>query len=112
MAAQREMVEKKGLLDILNNIGDEDLAEQASFITFDQFVVDIVRSMELLEVELSALDADFGKNHPEVKRLVFQKNSLEKNLKQRLDALRNGLQTEYSIAKSKFDGLDQSSKKC
>ena len=73
LAAQREMVEKKGLLDILNNIGDEDLAEQASFITFDQFVVDIVRSMELLEVELSALDADFGKNHPEVKRLVFQK---------------------------------------
>ena len=107
LAAQREMVEKKGLLDILNNIGDEDLAEQASFITFDQFVVDIVRSMELLEVELSALDADFGKNHPEVKRLVFQKNSLEKNLKQRLDALRNGLQTEYSIAKSKFDGLDK-----
>ncbi|MEC7108178.1 MAG: polysaccharide biosynthesis tyrosine autokinase, partial [Verrucomicrobiota bacterium] len=81
--------------------------DQASFITFDQFVVDIVRRIELLEVELSALDADFGKNHPEVKRLVFQKNSLEKNLKQRLDALRNGLQTEYSIAKSKFDGLDQ-----
>ena len=33
------MVEK-GLLDILDSIGDEDLAEQASFITFDQFVVD------------------------------------------------------------------------
>ena len=107
LAAQREMVEKNGLLDILNNIEDEDLANQASFITFDQFVVDIVQRIERVEVELSALDADFGKNHPEVKRLVFQKNSLEKNLKQRLDALRNGLQTEYSIAKSKFDGLDQ-----
>ena len=107
LAAQREMVEKKGLLDILDSIGDEDLAEQASFITFDQFVVDVVRRMELLEVELSALDADYGRNHPEVKRLLLQKKSLEKNLKERLDALRNGLQTEYSIAKSKFDGLDK-----
>ena len=107
LAAQREMVEKKGLLDILDSIGDEDLAEQASFITFDQFVVDVVRRMELLEVELSALDADYGRNHPEVKRLLLQKQSLEKNLKERLDALRNGLQTEYSIAKSKFDGLDK-----
>ena len=107
LAAQREMVEKKGLLDILDSIGDEDLAEQASFITFDQFVVDVVRRMELLEVELSALDADYGRNHPEVKRLMLQKKSLEKNLKERLDALRNGLQTEYSIAKSKFDGLDK-----
>ena len=74
LAAQREMVEKKGLLDILDSIGDEDLAEQASFITFDQFVVDVVRRMELLEVELSALDADYGRNHPEVKRLLLQKN--------------------------------------
>ena len=39
--------------------------------------------------------------------LQVSSKSLEKNLKQRLDALRNGLQTEYSIAKSKFDGLDQ-----
>ena len=107
LAAQREMVEKKGLLDILDSIGDEDLAEQASFITFDQLVVDVVRRMELLEVDLSALDADYGRNHPEVKRLLLQKKSLEKNLKERLDALRNGLQTEYSIAKSKFDGLDK-----
>ena len=39
--------------------------------------------------------------------MLLQKKSLEKNLKERLDALRNGLQTEYSIAKSKFDGLDK-----
>ena len=38
---------------------------------------------------------------------MYSKKFTRKNLKQRLDALRNGLQTEYSIAKSKFDGLDQ-----
>lgn len=107
LTAQREMIEKRGLLDILDNLNDADLAEQASYITFDQIVAETVIEIQALDVALSSLDADYGKNHPEVKRLVLQKMSLEKNLEDRLNALRNGLQTEYDIAKNKFDGLDK-----
>ncbi len=106
LRAQRDMIEKRGLLDILDNLDDNDLADQASYITFDQIVVETVIEIQSLEVALSSIDAEYGKNHPEVKRIVLQKSSLEKNLKERLKALRNGLQTEFNIAKNKFDGLD------
>ncbi len=105
--AQNEMLEKGGLIEILNGLNDEDLAEQASYITFDQYVVNTVQQIQEVEVELSSVSASFGKNHPEIKRLNLQKESLEKTLKERLQALRKGLQTEYIIAKNKFDGLDK-----
>ncbi len=107
LMAQREMMEKEGLLKILADLDDKDLIERASYITFDQFVMNTIQQIQDIEVQLSSLDADFGENHPEVKRFRLQKQTLEDTLKQRLQALRNGLQTEYVIAKNNFDSLDK-----
>lgn len=105
--AQREMVEKEGLLRILKDLDDKDLLERASYITFDQFVMNTIQQIQDIEVNLSSVQADYGKNHPEVKRLRSQINTLEETLKKRLDALRNGLDTEYIIAKNNFESLDK-----
>ena len=105
--AQREMVEKEGLLRILKDLDDKDLLERASYITFDQFVMNTIQQIQDIEVNLSSVQADYGKNHPEVKRLRSQIDTLEETLKKRLDALRNGLDTEYIIAKNNFESLDK-----
>ncbi len=107
LAAQTEMLDKKSLLDTLEGLADEDLMEQASYITFDQIVVSTVQQIQDIDVQLSSLDADYGANHPEVKRYTLQKAKLEDTLKQRLRALRNGLQTDYIVAKSRFESLDK-----
>lgn len=107
LSAQREMVEKKGLLDILEGLNDKDLIERASYITFDQFVTTTIQQIQDIDVQLSSLQADYGENHPEVKRARLQKETLEQTLAQRLTALRNGLQTEYVMAKNNFESLDK-----
>lgn len=105
--AQREMVEKQGLLTILEDLDDKDLLERASYITFDQFVMNTIQQIQDIEVNLSSVQADYGKNHPEVKRLKSQIGTLEETLKKRLQALRNGLETDFIIAKNNFESLDQ-----
>jgi capsular exopolysaccharide synthesis family protein len=105
--AQREMVEKEGLLRILEDLNDKDLLERASYITFDQFVMNTIQQIQDIEVNLSSVQADYGNNHPEVKRLKSQIGTLEETLKKRLAALRNGLDTEYIIAKNNFESLDK-----
>jgi capsular exopolysaccharide synthesis family protein len=105
--AQREMVEKEGLLKILENLDDKDLLEQASYITFDQSVMNTIQQIQDVEVQLSSVQEDYGDNHPEVKRLKSQIITLEGTLKRRLNGLRNGLETEYIIAKNNFESLDK-----
>ncbi|MAW39316.1 MAG: capsular biosynthesis protein [Kiritimatiellaceae bacterium] len=105
--AQREMVEKEGLLKILENLNDKDLLERASYITFDQSVMNTIQQIQDVEVQLSSVQADYGDNHPEVKRLKSQIATLEGTLTRRLNGLRNGLETEYVIAKNNFESLDK-----
>lgn len=107
LAAQNEMVDKEGKLKILEDLSDKDLVERASYITFDQFVVNTIQQIQDVDVQLSSLQADYGENHPEVKKVRMQKQTMEEALSQRLQALRNGLETDYLIAKNKFERLDK-----
>jgi capsular exopolysaccharide synthesis family protein len=106
LAAQREMVDKEVQLNILKDLSDKNLSEQASYITFDQFVMTTMQQIQDINVQLSSLNADFGSNHPEVQRYKLQKKTLEETLSNHIRALRNGLETEYLRAKNNFDNLD------
>jgi capsular exopolysaccharide synthesis family protein len=107
LAAQRDMVEKAGLLDIIKGLDDKSLMEQASYITFDQLVMNTIQQIRDIEVQQSSLEADYGENHPEVLRVKRQKETLENALRQSLQDLRNGLETEHRMAKNNYDSLDK-----
>ncbi len=107
LMAQSEMIDKRELLKILEDLDDKSLVERASYITFDQFVMTTIQQLQDIEVQLSSLEADYGVNHPEVQRYTLQKKTLEATLSTRLQALRNGLETEYLIAKSKFESKEK-----
>jgi capsular exopolysaccharide synthesis family protein len=106
LTAQRTMVDAGESLKILEDLEDKDLVNVATAITTDQLVMNIVMRLQDIEVQLSSLSADFGPNHPEVKRYKNQHVQAEKALKDQLTALRNRLQTEYDLAKNRFDQLD------
>ena len=61
-----------------------------------------IQQIQDIEVNFNSVQADYGKNHPEVKRLKSQIGTLEETLKKRLQALRNGLETDFIIAKNNF----------
>lgn len=107
LAAQAEMVEKQGLLKILEELDDKSLVEQASYISFDPLVMNLIQQLQDIDIQLSSLEADFGENHPEVQRYALQKQKAEETLSNRLQALRNSLGTEYRIAKLRFDNLEE-----
>ncbi len=107
LAAQQEMINKDGSLKILEDLDDEGLIEQASYLTFDQLVMTTIQQLQDTDIQLSSLEADFGENHPEVVRVKSQMKKLENTLSQRISALRNGLKTEYLLAKNMFNVLDK-----
>ena len=107
LSAQQEMINKEGSLKILESLDDAGLIEQASYLTFDQLVMSTIQQLNDAEVQLSSLEADYGENHPEVKRIHSQIRTLENALSQKILALRNGLETEYLLAKNMFISLDK-----
>ncbi len=106
LAAQRTMVETGESLNMLEHLEDKDLVDVASAITSDPMVMNAVQQIQDIEVQLSSVSADYGPNHPEVQRYKNQKQQVELVLKERLSALRNRLETEYNLAKNRFDKLD------
>ena len=71
--------------------------------------MNLIQQIQDIDVQLSSLSADYGPNHPEILRYTYQKTRAEEALKQRLQSLRNRIQTEYEVAKKKFEDLDNCS---
>ena len=107
MAAQQEMINKEGSIEILEGLDDKGLEDLASYLTFDQLVMNTISQIQDVDVQLSSLEADFGENHPEVQRVKSQLAKLKNTLKQRISALRNGLKTEYLLAQKMFNAMDK-----
>lgn len=104
--AQNTMLDTGESLKMLEHLEDKDLVDVASAITTDQFVMNLVMRIQDIEVQLSSLRAEFGPNHPEIQRYENQKKQAEQSLKEQLTALRNRLQTEYDLAKNRFEKFD------
>ena len=107
LAARQEMINKEGSIEILEGLDEKGLIEQASYLTFDNLVMTTIQQIQDTDVQLSSLEADYGENHPEVRRVKSQLAKLEKTLSQRIQALRNGLKTEYLLAEKMFIALDK-----
>ena len=92
LMTQNKMREKEERLKTLENLDDKGLIERASHITFDQFALNALQQLRDIDVQLRSLATDHG-DHPEAQRLALQKKTLEEILRERLQDLRNGLET-------------------
>ena len=105
LAAQQSMLDQEAILEILANLGDEDLVESASAVTTDPTVINVIQQIADIEGQIQGLSANYGPKHPERIRMEKQKEQMRKFLKQRLDGIRLKVQTEYDLAKKKFDDM-------
>ncbi|MBN2786553.1 MAG: polysaccharide biosynthesis tyrosine autokinase [Pontiellaceae bacterium] len=106
-AAQQVRVDKEVALSVLEKIKPEDLVDSAAGITQDPNVISLVQQLQDIKVQLSSIGANFGPNHPEVKRLKNQQGQVEKTLTEQLIALRKRLKTEFDVASSRFVELEK-----
>ena len=106
LAAQREMLQGAATLEILNNLGDDDLVESASAVTTDPTVMNAVRQIADIENEISALSAEYGPHHPERIRMENRKAKETEFLNKKLSGMRRRLQTEYDLAKRTYDDMN------
>lgn len=107
LMAQTKMVEKEGLLRIIEASDGKGLMERASHIPPDQFVLNTLQQLRDIDVQLRSLAADHDVDHPEVQRVALLKKTLEEILRKRLQDLRNGLETEYLMAKNRFESINK-----
>ncbi len=106
LEAQNNMLDAGESLKLLEHLEDKDLVDVASALTTDQFVMNLIMRIQDLDGQLSSLHAEFGPNHPEIQRYENQKKQAEQSLKEQLTALRNRLQTQYDLDKSKYEMFD------
>jgi uncharacterized protein involved in exopolysaccharide biosynthesis len=102
----KEMLEKERLLRGLKELEGKEVQEQASFVTFDQTIINTLRQLQDVAVQLNMSKADSSADQNEVKRYLVQKEALEERLRDQLQALQNGLEEERRIAKDKLERLD------
>lgn len=107
LMAQTKMVKKEGLLKILEDLDDNNLVECTSNIPPDPSVLNTLQQLLDIDVQLRSLATDHGIDHPEARRLALQKKTLEEALRERLQDLKNGLETEYLTAKNQFESIDK-----
>lgn len=107
LVAQSEMSEKSSLLKIMEELEDKELMERASYISFDQEVMNATQQLLDIETQLDVVEKDFGPNHPEVQRYRLQKEKAEEVLERRIEGLMRRLETEYKIAETKFNNLNK-----
>ncbi len=104
---QMEMIKKKAKLKILKDHANEDLIERASFISFDQMILNIIQQIQDIKIQTAFLETEQGDDHPELKQTRLQKQKLEKTLAVRLEVLEKSLKSEYALAEAMFGALDK-----
>lgn len=109
--ARVEMVVAKARLEQLESLEDDDLLSASAYLADDPFVASMRTQIENLDSEMQSLLENYGENHPEVKQAQAAKNECMKKLAQAMDGIKKGEHARHTIAKAKFDALEQELRK-
>ncbi len=106
IAARVDMLVRKARLDQLKDLEGRDLLNASSYIVNDRALATIRRQLLDVEVSLKLMQENYGENHPEVRQLLASRAELENNLEEALAGLKHGLQSDYAVAKAKYEALE------
>lgn len=107
LEAHAAMLEKKGLLDVMSRFEDEEIQKSASVFPTDSPMAGTLQELMMVEAELKVFEGEYGSDHPDVKKLVLKKQALDELLKKQYESLCRSVETEYLIAKNKYESLDE-----
>ena len=107
IAARVDMLVRKTRLDQINSLSGEDLLSAVQFIVGDASLSNLRQQITDTQVSLKLMLENLGENHPDVKRLKAGLTELRQRLTDGLVGMKKGLEADYSVAKAKYDVLEQ-----
>ena len=106
IAARVDTLVRKVRLEQLTKLEGEDLANAAAFIVADPSLNSLRQQIGDTLVSLRLMQENLGENHPDVKRLKAGLAETRQRLKDGLDGMKRGLESDYQVSKAKYDQLE------
>ena len=106
--ARVEMIQRKTRLDELNKLDGDELLSASVYTVGDPALAQIRQQYMDAKVSLEVMLSDdvHGENHPDVKRLQGAIEALKTEMTKALKGLKQGLNTDYEVSKSRVDTLE------
>ncbi len=104
--ARVDMLVKKARLEQLNQLSGDSLVAAAEFVVGNTYIQTLRSQILDTDVSLKLMLQNYGKNHPEVRKLVAGRDELMSKLTIALTGLKEGLNAEYEVAKTNFEALE------
>jgi len=105
--ARVDMLVRKARYDQLAELDDEALLFASNYIVNDQALANLRRQLMDVEVNLRHMLETYGKNHPEVLRVVAARDELRKQISDTLAGLKQGLRADYEVALAKVNAIEE-----
>lgn len=106
IAARVDMLTRKARMDQLEALDGEELMNASAYMVNDQSLLNLRRQLVDAEVQLKLMMETMGVNHPEVRRTKAGVDELKSQLDDALDGLKAGVQSDYEVAKTRYEALD------
>lgn len=107
IAARVEMLVTKARYEQLESMEGDDLLTASAYISQDPFVEAMRAQIKDYDVSLMSLLQNYGPNYPEVKQMQAARDELAVKMQRALEGIKKGTQSQYIVAKSKFDALEE-----
>lgn len=107
ITARVRMLTTKARLDELLQLEGEELINAAAYVVQDDVISSLRRQLMNLDVNLRLLREELGENHPDVRKQVAARQEVIEKLNAALDGLKAGVRSEYEVAKTQYEALEQ-----
>lgn len=107
VAARVDMLTRKARWEQLEALSGQELLNASAYIVNDPSLMSLRRNLVDAEQQLALLGENLAENHPEIRRLQAAIDDLNDKLEQALEGLKAGVRSDYEVAKTRYEALDQ-----
>ncbi|MFC1467224.1 GumC family protein [Verrucomicrobiota bacterium] len=104
--ARVDMLVKKARLDQMESLSGADLVAAAEFVVGNTYIQSLRSQVLDTDVSLKLMLENYGRNHPEVRKLEAGRDELADKLATALKGLKQGLRADYEVAKANVEALE------
>jgi polysaccharide biosynthesis transport protein len=107
--SRSQIAKLKSKVEQLDHLTSDDLMRVESLLELNDPILEqkLPLYQNALADRAKLLNSGLGHNHPDVKAIQAQIDTLEHQLRQQIDSVRKGMVTELAIAQSSLDSMEQ-----
>lgn len=104
--ARVDMLVKKARLDQMAPLSGDDLVAAAEFVVGNTYIQSLRSQILDTDVSLKLMLENYGRNHPEVRKLEAGRLELRDKISKALTGLKQGLRADYEVSKANVEALE------